>query len=171
MAIDPICGMALEPKTLPAGTDDEENTEHPLATAIVQGAKKQNIVFEDVKDFRSVTAGGVFCTVAGHAVLVGKPDFLRSEKISGLEPLEASAEKLQEEGKTAMFVAIDGKPAGILAVADPIKSTTAEAISRFSLQRAGYSGGGGSALPVLRLVAQSGHCRRSDEPELRLGHQ
>ena len=106
----------------------EQNSEHPLATAIVQGAKKQDIVFEDVKDFRSVTAGGVFGTVAGHAVLVGKPDFLRSEKISGLEPLEASAEKLQEEGKTAMFVAIDGKPAGILAVADPIKSTTAEAI-------------------------------------------
>ena len=107
----------------------EQNSEHPLAEAIVRGAKKQDIVFEDVKDFRSVTAGGVFGTVAGHAVLVGKPDFLRSEKISGLEPLEASAGKLQEEGKTAMFVAIDGKPAGILAVADPIKSTTAEAIS------------------------------------------
>ena len=60
--------------------------------------------------------------------MVGKPDFLRNEKITGLEPLEASAVKLQEEGKTAMFVAIDGKPAGILAVADPIKSTTAEAI-------------------------------------------
>jgi Cu+-exporting ATPase len=107
----------------------EQNSEHPLATAIVQGAKKQEMVFEDVKDFRSVTAGGVLGTVAGHAVLVGKPDFLRSEKISSLKPLEASAEKLQEEGKTAMFVAIDGKPAGILAVADPIKSTTAEAIS------------------------------------------
>ena len=60
--------------------------------------------------------------------MVGKPEFLRNEKITGLEPLEASAVKLQEEGKTAMFVAIDGKPAGILAVADPIKSTTAEAI-------------------------------------------
>ena len=60
--------------------------------------------------------------------MVGKPDFLRNEKITGLEPLEASATKLQEEGKTAMFVAIDGKPAGILAVADPIKATTAAAI-------------------------------------------
>jgi Cu+-exporting ATPase len=61
-------------------------------------------------------------------VTIGKPDFLRNEKITGLEPLEASAVKLQEEGKTAMFVAIDGKPAGILAVADPIKPTTPEAI-------------------------------------------
>src|ERR1019366_2569095 len=57
----------------------------------------------------------------------GKPDFLRQEKITGLESLEASATKLQEDGKTAMFVAVDGKPVGILAVADPIKSTTAEA--------------------------------------------
>ena len=106
----------------------EQNSEHPLAAAIVQGAKEQGIVLEAVKDFRSVTAGGVVGTVAGRAVMVGKPDFLRNEKITGLEPLEASAVKLQEEGKTAMFVAIDGKPAGILAVADPIKSTTAEAI-------------------------------------------
>ena len=102
----------------------EQNSEHPLAAAIVQGAKEQGIVLEAVKDFRSVTAGGVVGTIAGRAVMIGKPDFLRNEKITGLEPLEASAVKLQEEGKTAMFVAIDGKPAGILAVADPIKSTT-----------------------------------------------
>ena len=106
----------------------EQNSEHPLAAAIVQGAKERGITLEAVKDFRSVTAGGVLGTVAGRAVMVGKPDFLRNEKITGLEPLEASATKLQEEGKTAMFVAIDGKPAGILAVADPIKATTAEAI-------------------------------------------
>ena len=106
----------------------EQNSEHPLAAAIVQGAKDQAIVLDAVKDFRSVTAGGVVGAIAGRTVMVGKPDFLRNEKITGLEPLEASAVKLQEEGKTAMFVAIDGKPAGILAVADPIKSTTAEAI-------------------------------------------
>jgi Cu+-exporting ATPase len=65
--------------------------------------------------------------------MIGKPDFLRNEKITGLEPLEASAVKLQEEGKTTMFVAIDGKPTGILAVADPIKSTTHEAIQELHL--------------------------------------
>ena len=106
----------------------ERNSEHPLAAAIVQGAKERGLVLEAVKDFRSVTAGGVLGSIAGRAVIIGKPDFLRNEKIGGLEPLEASASKLQLEGKTAMFVAIDGKPAGILAVADPIKSTTAEAI-------------------------------------------
>ena len=106
----------------------EQNSEHPLAAAIVQGAKEQSLTLDDVKDFRSVTAGGVAGFIAGRAVMVGKPDFLRSERITGLEPLEASAVKLQEDGKTAMFVAIDGKAAGILAVADPIKATTAEAI-------------------------------------------
>ncbi len=106
----------------------EQGSEHPLASAIVKGAKEQGVGLEEVKDFRSVTAGGVAGTVAVRAVMVGKPDFLRSEKITGLEALEASATKLQEEGKTAMFVAIDGRPAGLLAVADPIKTTTAEAI-------------------------------------------
>jgi len=106
----------------------EQNSEHPLAAAIVQGAKEKELVLAAVNDFRSVTAGGVAGTISGRAVMIGKPEFLRNEKIAGLEPLEASAVKLQEKGKTAMFVAIDGKPAGILAVADPIKSTTAEAI-------------------------------------------
>jgi Cu+-exporting ATPase len=106
----------------------EQNSEHPLAAAIVRGAKEQGIVFEEVKEFRSVTAGGVVGNISGRAVMIGKPDFLRNEKITGLEPIEASAVKLQEEGKTAMFVAIDGKLAGILAVADPIKSTTTEAV-------------------------------------------
>jgi Cu+-exporting ATPase len=106
----------------------EQNSEHPLAAAIVQGAKEQGIVLEAAKDFRSVTAGGVVGTFTGRTVMVGKPGFLRNEKITDLEPLEASAVKLQEEGKTAIFVAIDGKASGILAVADPIKSTTPEAI-------------------------------------------
>jgi len=106
----------------------EQNSEHPLAAAIVQGAKEQGSVFESVKDFRSVTGGGVVGIVVDQVVMIGKPAFLRMENITGLEPLEASAMKLQKEGKTAMFVAIDGKPAGILAVADPVKDTTAEAI-------------------------------------------
>jgi Cu+-exporting ATPase len=106
----------------------EQSSEHPLAAAIVQGAKDKGLVLEAVKDFRSVTGGGVVGKIAGHTVMIGKPDLLRNERIAGLEPLEAAAVKLQDEGKTAMFVAINGKPAGILAVADPVKSTTPEAI-------------------------------------------
>lgn len=108
----------------------EQGSEHPLAAAIVQGARDQGIVLESAKEFRSVTAGGVVGTVAGRVVMIGKPEFLRNERVAGLEPMVALAVKLQEEGKTAMFVAIDGKPAGIVAVADPIKATTAEAIAQ-----------------------------------------
>jgi len=108
----------------------EQNSEHPLAAAIVRGAKDKEIALADVKDFRSVTAGGVAGIVDGRTIMVGKPDFLRNEKTTGLEPLEATAVKLQEDGKTVMFVAIDGKPAGLLAVADPIKDTTAQAIKQ-----------------------------------------
>ena len=132
----------------------EQGSEHPLAAAIVQGAKDQGIAIEAAKDFRSVTAGGVIGTVAGRVVMIGKPAFLRNEAITGLEPLEASAVKLQEEGKTAMFVAIDGKPAGIVAVADPIKSTTAEAIGE---------------LHALGLTHRDAHRRQS--PHRRRGRQ
>ncbi len=106
----------------------EQSSEHPLAATIVRGANEQGIVLTAAQNFRSITGGGVIGTVANHAVVVGKPDFLRIQKISGLEALEASARKFQEEGKTVMFVAIDNRPAGIISVADPIKSTTTEAI-------------------------------------------
>lgn len=107
----------------------EQSSEHPLAEAIVRGAKERKLALAAVHDFRSVTAGGVAGTVSGRAVLIGKPGFLRDEKIGDLESLEKSAAKLQDDGQTAMFVAVDGRPAGIIAVADPIKATTAEAIS------------------------------------------
>ena len=106
----------------------EQSSEHPLAAAIVRGAQERGIVLEAVQGFRSVTGGGVLGSVGNRVVIIGKPDFLRSENIAALEPLEFDASKLQEEGKTVMFVAIDGKPAGTLAVTDPIKSATAEAI-------------------------------------------
>jgi Cu+-exporting ATPase len=111
----------------------EQNSEHPLAAAIVRGAKEKGIVFDVVKSFRSVTADGVVGVIAGRTIMIGKTDFLRSEKITGLESLEAEAVKLQEQGKTAMFVSVDGIPRGILAVADPIKSTTAQAIGELHL--------------------------------------
>jgi Cu+-exporting ATPase len=123
----PVSGFEMK-EFLQLAASLEQNSEHPLAAAIMRGAKEQGIAFAAVNDFRSVTGGGVLGTVAGRAVMIGKPDLLRNQKITGLESLEASAVQLQQEGKTAMFVAIDGKPAGILAVADPIKSTTAQAV-------------------------------------------
>jgi Cu+-exporting ATPase len=106
----------------------ENSSEHPLATAIVRGAKDRKLVLDSVQDFRSVTGGGVGGTITGRAVVIGKPGFLRNEKIVGLEALEAIAVTMQEAGKTVVFVGIDGRPAGLLSVADPIKSTTRDAV-------------------------------------------
>jgi Cu+-exporting ATPase len=106
----------------------ELSSEHPLAAAIVQGAQDRGLKLDTVTGFRSVTAGGVAGDAGGHIVLVGKPDFLRNENVVGLEPLEKSSVEFEQAGKTTIFVAINGRPAGILSVADPIKATTPEAI-------------------------------------------
>jgi len=107
----------------------EQSSEHPLAAAVVGGAKERNLDLGRADGFRSEVGGGVAGTVSGRKVVIGKPEFLRLEKVEGLEALEASATVLQEAGKTAVFVGIDGKAAGILAVADPVKSNAAAAIA------------------------------------------
>jgi Cu+-exporting ATPase len=109
----------------------EQSSEHPLGAAIVRGARAQGLALDEVTDFRSVTAGGVVGSISGRVIMIGKPDFLRQENIQDLQPLIDSAVHLQEQGKTAMFVAMDGRAAGILAVADPIKPTTLEAVRDF----------------------------------------
>ncbi len=106
----------------------EQSSEHPLAAAVVASAKEKGLALENVRDFRSVTAAGVAGTVAGRTVLVGKPGFLRGEGIAGLEELESTAVASQREGRSAIFVAVDGRPAGMFILADPIKTTTLAAI-------------------------------------------
>jgi Cu+-exporting ATPase len=106
----------------------EQHSEHPLAAAIVRGAKKQNITLSPVEKFRSVTGGGVAGETEHLAIIVGKPGFLRDEGIDDVADFESSAIAFQNDGKTALFVAIGGKAAGILTVADSIKDTAAHAI-------------------------------------------
>jgi Cu+-exporting ATPase len=106
----------------------EQNSEHPLAAAIVKGAKDRGVNPPRVTDFESTTGGGVIGRVDGREVLVGKPEFLRSRGVAGLDEWERNAAELQQQGETAIFVAIDGKPAGIVAVSDPIKESTPGAI-------------------------------------------
>ncbi len=106
----------------------EQGSEHPLAAAIVQGAKERGLTLDAVQNFRSVTSGGVVGTVMGRVVMVGKSAFLRNENIGDLESVENAAAPLQADGKSVLFVAIDGIFAGRITVVDPIKSTTPEAI-------------------------------------------
>ncbi len=122
-----------------AGTDEktlvqlaaslERASEHPLAAAVVRGAEARRIALRKVDSFRSVTAGGVAGNVDGRSVLVGKGSFLESEGTHIERSVLEGATVLQAEGKTVLFVAIDGRVAGLLAVADPIKQTTRAAIA------------------------------------------
>ena len=123
-------GSITEQELLASAAAVEQNSEHPLAAAIVNGAKERQVKVPLVTDFESATGGGVIGSVDGRRVLVGKPDFLRSQSISGLEELEGKAAALQQEGQGAIFVAIDGHPAGVLAVSDPIKESTPAAIEQ-----------------------------------------
>jgi len=107
----------------------ERASEHPLAAAIVRGAEEKQVTLREVTGFRSVTAGGVAGTIEGKTVVVGKWKFLEAEGVVMDATLQDHAAALQGEGKTALFVALDGKAAGLLAVADPIKDSTAEAIA------------------------------------------
>ena len=106
----------------------EKNSEHPLAAAIVAGARERGVKVAAVADFQSITGAGVSARVNERTVLVGKPDFLRAHGISDVAKLETRAVELQREGQTVIFVAIDGRAAGVIAVADPIKQSTPAAI-------------------------------------------
>jgi P-type Cu+ transporter len=107
----------------------ERDSAHPLALAIVTGAQDRGLSPDPASGFASVTGKGVAATVAGRRVAVGNPAMLEAEDADAA-PLGAAAERYRAEGATVMFVAIDGRAAGLVAVADPIKATTAEAVRR-----------------------------------------
>ena len=108
----------------------EQSSEHPLAAAIVAAAKARHLPLATVANFASETGGGVSASVGGRAVLVGKVAFTESKGINGLDAaLVAKASALETEGRTVVFVAVDGRPAGFIAIADPIKESAAAAIA------------------------------------------
>jgi Cu+-exporting ATPase len=105
----------------------ERASEHPLGHAIVQAAQERGAVLASSADFRSITGKGIAGTVSGRSVAVGSAALLSE---MGADPvgLLRRAEDLRAEGQTVLFVAVDGQPAGLLGVADPIKSSTQEAL-------------------------------------------
>ncbi len=112
----------------------ERASEHPLAAAIVEGAREREVELTDVGDFDSATGKGVTGTVDGRRVAVGNRAMMESAGAVD-EALAERAEELRREGQTVMFVAVDGAAAGLVGVSDPVKETTAEALD--SLHAAG----------------------------------
>jgi Cu+-exporting ATPase len=119
---------------LQLGASLERASEHPLADAIVKGAEQRSLALAEVKDFQSVSGKGITGLVAGRKVAIGNQKLFVELGIE-MSALLAHANALRAEGQTVMFVAIDGQPAGLIGVADPIKESTLEAVR--ALQAAG----------------------------------
>ncbi len=112
----------------------ERSSEHPLAAAIVASSRDRGLALEDVADFVSITGQGVTGKVAGRKIGVGNAKLLEATG-AAMPDLERQADALRGQGATVMYITIDDKPAGIVAVADPIKATTPAALD--SLRKAG----------------------------------
>ncbi|OMP28256.1 heavy metal translocating P-type ATPase [Bacillus sp. I-2] len=111
----------------------EQQSEHPLARAITDGMKERGLEAVEVEAFQADPGHGIEAKAAGHKLLIGTRKLLQKHHIQ-YEQMEASVTTLEEQGKTAMLVAIDGEFAGIVAVADTIKSSSPQAIARLKEQ-------------------------------------
>jgi Cu+-exporting ATPase len=127
----------------------EKSSEHPLAAAIVRGAEDRGLMFEKVESFKALEGRGIEAIVGGRGLLLGNLRLMEERKVS-LNGAQAIVDKLADEGKTPMFAAIDGKYAGVVAVADRVKLKSKEAIE--TLQNLG-----------LEVVMMTGDNRRTAE--------
>jgi len=126
-------GTVTEADILSLAAALERGSEHPLAEAIVEGAEATGAARQEAAEFEAVTGKGVRGTIGGRAVALGNTAMMQEMGLD-TEQAEAKADALRAEGKTAMYVAVDGALAGIIAVADPIKASTAEAIRELHAQ-------------------------------------
>lgn len=125
---DLICASNFtQEKLLQLVASAEKNSEHPLGQAIVRGAQEKSLALLEAENFNSITGQGIEAQIAGISVFAGNRKMMEEKNISAKE-LEKDADKLAEEGKTPVFVATDGQPAGIVAVADVVKKSSRAAI-------------------------------------------
>ena len=126
VTLEPLPGIDA-PTLLRLTASVEHVSEHPLAAAIVRGAREQKLTLADVSEFTSVTGKGVNGRAEGRSVSIGNVGHMEAMHVDP-GPLRARAEELRREGQTIMFIAVDGRLAGLVGVADPVKATTVEAI-------------------------------------------
>jgi len=129
VSIEPSSGFD-ESNLLQFAASVELGSEHPLAAAILGGAKEKGIALLPAGQFESLTGRGVKARVDGKAVVLGNQKLLEDLGVRNFDTFAARADALRAEGQTVMFVAVDGRPAGLIGVVDPIKTTTAEAINQ-----------------------------------------
>ena len=131
-AVVPLAGFD-EAQVLRLAASVERGSEHPLAAAIVAAAQERKIELGTVDGFDAPAGKGVIGTVDGQRLALGTATFLKELSIDPA-PLGDEAEKLRREGATAVMLAVNGKPAGVIAIADPIKATTPEALKALAAE-------------------------------------
>ena len=126
VAIAPAPGFTPD-ELLRLAASLERSSEHPLAAAILAAAKEKGLDLAEARDFDSPSGKGVVGKIEGRALVIGNQRFLDEFGVDA-SPLAAPAETLRRDGATAVFVAVDGQAAGVIAIADPIKATTPDAV-------------------------------------------
>jgi Cu+-exporting ATPase len=124
--VEPAEGFSAD-ELLRLSASLERGSEHPLAAAIVKGAEAKGLHLAEARDFQALTGKGVVGVAEGHRLALGNAALMADEGIDPA-PLRSRLDALRAEGRTVMLAAVDGKLAGLLAVADPIRATTPEAI-------------------------------------------
>ncbi len=148
VAVEPAAGHS-EAEILADAASLEQSSAHPLAHALVAGAEAKGLALRPVADFASVSGKGVVGTVEGRRVAIGNAAMMTTEG-AGDAGLSEAAGPYRDEGGTVMFVAVDGRYAGLVAVADPIKPTSAKAIEQLHAEG-------------LRIIMLTGDNRRTGE--------
>ncbi|MBB1498125.1 heavy metal translocating P-type ATPase [Paracoccus sp. MC1862] len=131
-AIVPAAGFT-EDEALRLAASVERASEHPLALAIVRAAEERGIAMAPVEDFDSPTGKGAYGTVEGKRITLGNAKFLAEQGVD-VTPLAEQADRLREDGATAIFMGVDGQVAAIFAIADPVKPSTPEALAALKAQ-------------------------------------
>ena len=134
VAVEPAGGFAAD-EILTLAAAVERGSEHPLARAITSAAHQRGIPIEPAVDFQAVPGNGVQGRVAGRSVVIGDATILHRAGVCMPEPVSRAAEGHREQGRTVLFVGIDGSYAGLIGVADPVKPTSAEALVRLAHER------------------------------------
>jgi len=132
----------------------ESQSEHPLAQAVVRRARADGLSLAEAVDFESSTGGGVRAVVNGQTVLIGKADFLSEQNADGVDEARRHTMSYQEQGKTTILVAVDGKVAAMLAISDPIKASTPAALETLHQLGMKVIMLTGDAEPTARAVAE-----------------
>jgi len=127
VTVEPAAGFS-EAELVALAASVERASEHPLAAAILASARERSVRLEEALDFQSKPGQGAVATVSGRRVVVGNAHLFAELRIDVGKLLER-AESFRSDGQTAIFVAVDGRPAGVLGVADPIKASTPAALA------------------------------------------